>query len=896
MSLRDLSGLFQPRSIAVIGVGSPTSSIAAAVLTNLLDAGFGGTIRAVGSGPAPGGAIIHPTIEDLPAAPDLAIVCIAVEEVPDALHRLSTKGVRSALVLAGTSHAEAPALAAADIEATAHKLGMRLIGPDCFGIQIPRLGFNASLGAGPMPPPGRIGLIVQSTTLGAAALDWARPNAIGFSAVIGLGHALDVDFGDALDYLGADPDTRAILMIVETIRERRDFIAAARAAARIKPILAMKIGQRLRSSDDSATHSGNLAQSGAVYDAVFRRAGILLVQDLRELFMAAETLVHAIPVRDGGLTILANGRGIAMLATDELVRRGGRSVTLTPETEAALAPLASYAGKTNPVDLGIAASGETYRRALTTLLDAPECDTILTMHAPTALADPDVAAVSVVEATRGRRANVIACWTGQANVAPSRQTLRGGGIPAYDTPADAVRAFMHLVDHRRGQIMLMETPPSVPDHDRPDTDSVRRLVARNIAELRFALPEPEAKTILAAYGIPSVPTEVAADPAAAGRIARRIDGPVAVKILSRDVLHKSAFGGVVLDLPGAFEVEKACHAMLRRVGEAVPGARIEGFTVQPMARRPGAVEIMIGVATDPVFGPMILFGQGGVAVEVIGDVALGLPPLNLALARELLHRSRVVRLLRGYRGHAAADLDAVCQTLVRVSQLVVDVPEIVEMDINPLFADAAGVLALDARMTLAPAPASGSALAIRPYPRELEEIVTLGNGSRVLLRPIRPEDEPNHHDLIARTAKTDLRFRFFTAVGEVPHSQMARLTQIDYVREMAFVAVPSDDPRRETLGVVRMVADADNHTAEFAILIRSDLKGIGLGRVLMAKMIGYCRAHGMRRVIGNVLAENAPMLRMAERFGFRRERFVDGDIVEITLDLVAPSPGSSAQV
>ena len=890
MSKRDLQGLFQPASIAVIAEDG-ASPATAAILANLAAGGFKGSMVAVGRIAAPQGFTTAAAIEDLGPPPDLAVLCLPVDAVAGALARLAAKGVRSALVIVGTARSEAPALAAAEIGLAARQHRIRLIGPDCFGIQIPGLGLNASIGAGTPLPAGRIAVVTQSTTMGAAVHDWARAHGIGLSALIGLGRALDVDFGDVLDWLAADGDTRAILMIVESLRERRDFIAAARSAARIKPVLAMKIGERgLKNevgNDDGLTHAGNLAHAGAVYDAVFRRSGILRVQDLRELFMAAETLSHATPVRESALAILANGAGIATLIHDELARRGGRLTVLTQATQAALAPFAATGGVANPIDLGVDATAASYRGALDLLLAAPECDTILAMHAATALVDPDAAAEGVVAATRGRRASVIACWTGMSPAAPARQRLHQAGIPAYDTAADAVRAFTHLADHRRGQAMLMETPPSVPDHDKPDAEAVRAVVRQAVADLRFALPEPEAKAILAAYGVRSVPTEVARDPAEAGRIARRMGVPVAVKILSPDIPHKSAYGGVTLDLPGAFEVEKACYAMLERLAPIiVHGARIEGFTVQPMARRPGAVETMIGMATDPVFGPMILFGQGGVAVEVIGDVALGLPPLNMTLARELVHRSRVIRLLRGYRGHAPADLDAVCDALVRVSQLIVDIPEIVGLDINPLFADADGVLAIDARMTLAPREDNKSPLAIRPYPKELEETITARDGKRLLLRPIRPEDEPNHHALVAQTAKQDLRFRFFTAISEMPHDQMARLTQIDYVREMAFIAVPADEPGRETFGVVRLVADADNDTAEFAILVRSDAHGMGIGRALMAKMIAYARDRGLRRIVGEVLAENRPMLKLAEALGFRRARFVDSDIVELELALL----------
>jgi acetyltransferase len=886
MSLRDLKGLLKPGSIVVTGDGA----VAAIVRANLVAGGFKGTIAAVtGDTPLPAGITGRAAIEDLAAPPDLAVLCGPTDQALDTLRGLAAKGVHSALVLGGTGRAEAPALAAAEIGLAARQAGMRLIGPDCFGVQIPKLGLNAAIGAGPLAPPGKIALVTQSTTLGAAAVNWARTHGIGLSAVIGLGRALDVDFGDALDWLAADGDTRAILMIVESMRERRDFIAAARSAARIKPVLAMKIGEREPGGDDSGTHAGSLATTEAVYDAVLRRAGILRVLDMRELFMAAETLVRGTPIRDGALTVLANGRGVAGLVVDELRRRGGALATLSAETRAALTALGAADPSDGPIDIGIDAPAASYRHALDTLFNAPECDTVLVVHAATALVDPDAAAQALVEATRGRRPSVIACWSGLDAGDSARQRLQAAGVPAYDTTADAVRAFMHMADHRRNQSMLMETPPSVPEIDRLDTITVRVLVRRALKDLRFVLPEPEAKKILAAYGIRSVPAKVARDAAQAARIARRLGGPVAVKILSPDISHKSDYGGVVLDLPGPFEVEKACHAMRERIVRALPGAKIEGFTVQPMARRPGAVEILMGVATDPVFGPVILFGQGGVAVEAIGDVVLGLPPLNMTLARALVHRSRVLRLLRGYRGHAPADLDAVCDALVRVSQLVVDVPEIAGMDINPLFADAEGVLALDARMTLAPSDRSANRLAIRPYPKELEEVVTLGDGKRVLLRPIRPEDEPNHHALIANTAKQDLRFRFFTAIGEIAHAQMARLTQIDYVREMAFIAVPAEEPGRETLGVVRIVADADNDTAEYAILVRSDTQGAGIGHALMEKIIRYCRARNIRRITGEVLTENRPMLKLAEAVGFKRARYVDGDIVEVELDLAPPT-------
>ncbi len=802
MSKRDLSALLHPRSVVVIGIDEAASRLGSAVLANLAGGAFKGQIAVVGRGVVPGPFAVSGSIERLPFVPDLAVICLPIEKVPDALRGLHVHGTRTALVLAGTGHAESPVLAAAEVSQAARKLGIRVIGPDCFGIQVPRLGLNASISASPLPPVGRIGLVVQSSTVCAAALDWARPQATGFSTVIGLGHALDIDFGDALDFLGSDPDTRAILMVVEEIRERGEFIAAARAAARNKPVLALKIGSQAEAVGELGSHVGNLTRPEAVYDAVFRRAGMLRVEDVRELFMAAETLAHATPVRQGGLSIVANGHGIAMLAADELARRGGHLATLSGDARTELDPVACGGAAANPVDLGTDAGADRYKTALDALLAAPGNDSLLVMHAPTVLADPDPPADATIAAAKGRRASIIACWIGQEHAAPARKRLREAGIPAYETPVDAVRAFMHLVDHRRNQDMLMETPPSVLDQFTPDASAVRRLVARALSELRFSLGEPGAKLILAAYGIPSVPTEVAFDPAEAGRIARRLDCPVALKILSPDIIHKSR-----LWRRGARPARRIRGREGRlpddRAGAQppCPARRSRASPSQPMARRPGAVEIMIGVATDPVFGPVILFGQGGTAVEAIGDVALGLPPLNMTLAKELMLRARVVRLLRGHGGHPPADLEALCLALVKISQLVVDIPEIVEMDINPLYRRCrrrVGAGRADRYWRRRRRRASGWRSA--PIPLELEEVVTTRDGKRVLLRPIRPEDEPNHHVLISRMTREDLRFRFFTVVGEVPHSQMARLTQIDYVREMAFVAVPVEDPAPRNAG------------------------------------------------------------------------------------------------
>jgi len=476
---------------------------------------------------------------------------------------------------------------------------------------------------------------------------------------------------------------------------------------------------------------------------------------------------------------------------------------------------------------------------------------------------------------------------GGSVVAPARALCRQAGIPTYDTPEQAVRAFLQVARYRRNQELLMQTPPSIAAGFRPDRTRAERVLQAALEQGRTMLTEPEAKEVLAAYGIPVVATRVAQSALEAQQIALDLGFPVALKILSPDITHKSDVGGVVLDLETPAQVQAAAEAMLRRLAQAQPQARLNGFSVQQMARRPQAFELIVGAATDRVFGPVILFGQGGTAVEVIADRALALPPLNRMLAQELVARTRIARLLAGYRNRPAVDHEAVYAVLVQISQMLCDLPQIMELDINPLFADENGVLALDARIGIAAATlASGTGrLAIRPYPQELEEIVDWG-GKPILLRPIRPEDEPQHSRFFNALSAEDVHFRFFSIIRQPVHTQLARMTQIDYDREMAFIAVERDAASGEesTLGVVRAIADPDNVAAEFAVIVRSDLKRRGLGAILMRKVIDYCRSRGTQRLVGQVLPDNASMLRLARELGFQFDA-ADQDGVALSLPL-----------
>ena len=890
MSIRNLEALLRPRSVAVVGASEQPGAVGGVVLRNLLAGGFAGPILPVHpKHAAVAGVLAYPDVASLPQSVDLAVLCTPAATVPDLVTRLGDAGTRAVVVLAaglGATGPDGATLEARMLDA-AGRNGVRVLGPNCLGLGVPGIGLQAHF-AHVQARPGDLAFVSQSGAVCTVALDWARGNDLGFSHFASLGDAADVDAADLLNWLAVDPATHAILLYLESIRGARKFLSAARAAARNKPVIAIKAGRAPEGARAAASHTRALAGSDDVCDAALRRAGVVRVDRIDELFDTAETLVRARPVRGDRVAVLTNGGGLGVLAADRLTLSGAQLAELGPETLEALdAALPAAWSRGNPVDIVGDAQGARYQAALRALLADPGIDLVLVIHAPTALAPSVEAARAVADVLREgeSRGRVLTSWPGGYSVDAARRVLHDAGVATYDTPEAAVAAIARGLAHRRSQALLRETPAAIQEGE-PDLACARAVIEGVLAEQRSILSEVEAKLVLAAFGIPVVPTQIARDAAEAAAIAETFGFPVAVKLLSPEVTHKSDVGGVALDLADAPAVRAATNAMQERLRDLLPHARCTGFTVQPMARRPGAQELIVGAACDPVFGPFVLFGHGGTAVEVIADRAVGLPPLNTALAHEMMSRTRVAKLLAALRGRPAADAAAVATALVQVSQIVTQLPEVVEIDVNPLLVDADGVLALDARMrverVVAGKRAASDRLAILPYPRELEEEVVLQDGSRVLLRPIRPEDEPAHQDFFGRLTREDLRFRFFNVLREVPHSQMARYTQIDYDREMAFVAI---DATSATLGVVRGVYDADFRSAEFAILVRSDQKGRGLGRALLEKLIRHARARGAGEVVGQVLPDNRPMLDLAHALGFK-SRFVVGEgVVEVRLAL-----------
>jgi len=898
MSIRNLDSVFKPRSVAVIGASKTAHSVGAVLSRNLFKSGFEGPVMPVNpKHQAIEGVLAYPDIASLPVTPELAVVATPPETVPQIVAQLGERGTKAAVVItAGLSRKRkgSDSTLKQEMLNAARPHLMRVIGPNCLGILVPKWGLNASF-AHMAAQSGRLAFVAQSGAIVTSVIDWASSRGIGFSHLVSLGDMADVDFGDMLDYLANDAGTRAILLYVEAVTEARKFMSAARAAARMKPVVVVKAGRHAAGAKAAASHTGALAGSDIVYDAAFRRAGMLRVTTLEELFDAVATLALTDVPQGERLAILTNGGGVGVMATDSLVDYGGTLAEIGKETTNALNKvLPATWSHGNPVDIIGDAPGQRYADALKALRADKQIDAVLALNCPTAVADSLEAAQAIVDVARtpsphtAHKQALLTSWVGDRSAAASRELFVNNGIPTYETPEDAVRAFTHLVNYRRSQRALMETPASVPEDYTPDHAVVEEILAGAVEAGREWLTEVEAKQVLDAYGVGVVPTRVATTPREAAAIAADIASPVAVKILSPDITHKSDVGGVALDVAGPAAARTAAEGMLERINTQQPEARIEGFSVQPMVNRPGAYELIIGMTDDAQFGPVILFGQGGVAVEVVKDQALGLPPLNMRLAHETMSRTRIYRQLQGYRGLAPANLDAIAVTMIRVGQLVTDHGRIAELDINPLLADEYGVVALDARIKVHSGGPSGTArLAIRPYPKELEETITLGDNRELLLRPILPEDEPALQAAFAKLTPEEIRLRFFVPVHTLTHVTAARFTQIDYDREMALILTePGIAGKTEIFGVVRINADPDNERAEYAIVVRHDMTGMGIGILLMRRIIDYCRSRGIGEIFGDVLRENNTMLKLCKALGFQQRSLPeDPDLVRVTLAL-----------
>jgi acetyltransferase len=884
MTIRNLEYMFRPKSIALIWGDQDYVAYGEPILKNLSEGGFKGNIFSIHpeKKTIPGISAFK-SLDDISQAPDLAVIARPRKEVPNLIKQLGEKGTKAAILISygfgeggdneGLQYREQTLKAAKPYL-------LRIVGAGSLGVIVPGQGFNAGY-AHVHPKNGNVAFVAQSGTLLSSVLDWATYRNIGFSHLVSLGDMVDVDFGDMLNYLSMDGHNRAILMYVEQVTNARKFMSAARAAARMKPVIVVKSGRHPEGAKAAESHTGAMAGSDAVYDAVFRRAGILRVNDIAALFDAVQTLSTASRAGGDRLAILTNGGAMGVIATDTLIEKKGRLGILSDDTLAKLDEVLPHPwSHGNPVDIGGDANGKRYAQALEILLEDKGINAIMVLNCPSAIASSTESAQEIIQTVKKNiygsiSRQVLTSWLGDGASQEARKAFAENKIPTYNTPTEAVRGFMQLIRYKNSQEMLMQIPPTIPEDFTPDTDKARSIIEKALKEGHTWLNEAESKEVLTAYGIPVVETLTAKTPGEAGMLAEKIGCPVVLKILSPDIHHKTRFSGVVLDLETPAMVEKTAIKMLERIQEAKPGAHIYGFTVQPMIYRKNARELIMGMVLDHQFGPVIIFGYGGSYAEIIKDSAMGLPPLNMHLAKEVISQTAICRVLEAYQGVPGADIEAIALTLVKVSQLICDVSQVAELEINPIIADEHGVLALDARIKVMDSDISADKrLAIRPYPKKLEETITLADGTLLLLRPIRPEDGPALQELHSRLSPEEIRFRFLHPMKNLSPHLSARLTQIDYDREMALVLTwKSGSP--EILGVVRITADPNIENSEFAIVIRRDMTGQGLGPMLLRRIIDYSKSRGIKYIYGEVLSDNLSMLKLAEAFGFKKRPVQD---------------------
>ncbi|MFH1849992.1 MAG: GNAT family N-acetyltransferase [archaeon] len=867
-----LDKLFNPRTIAVVGATNKKGSVGYALMKNLVGNGYDGIVypvnpkrRSVQSVKA------YPSVSKTPDKIDLAIIATPAATVLPIVRECGIAGVKSIVIISsGFKEAGREGNKICDeIVKTARHHNLRIMGPNCLGFIRPRINLNASF-AKNMALPGKIAFISQSGALGTAVLDWATKQNFGFSHFISIGSMVDVGFHDLIDYLGNDRETSSILIYMESLQHARKFLSAARAFSRTKPIILLKAGKSSEGAKAAKSHTGSLTGNDAVFNAAFKRAGIIRVNTIAELFNCAQTL--AMQPRPGGnrLAIVTNAGGPGVIATDLLVSLNGRLAGLSSGTLSRLnESLPSAWSKGNPVDVLGDADSERYGEAVKTCLMDKGVDAVLVVLTPQAMTDS--AAIARCIAGLKMHKTVLASWMGEDQVSEGREILKKNNIPVYGTPEEAVSCFMHMHNYSRNLGLLYETPSSIPHAFKPKTGANRKLISLVAREGRSILTEDECGKLLSNYGIPVAAGAVAKTEREAVRLALKAGFPVALKILSPDILHKTDVGGVRLNVKSESELKTAYNEIMKSVKKKSPKSAVSGIYVAKMEYR--KYELLIGCKRDPIFGPVIVFGMGGVAVEVYKDTNIGLPPLNMALAMRLIEETRIYGLLKGYRGMKGVDLDSIKFLLYKFAYLVMDFPEIREVDINPFGVDEDGGVVLDAKVVLdekllGRTPKPYSHMVISPYPKEYTKKFRLRDGREVRLRAIRPEDEPMEAEMFRTFSERTQRFRFFELIKDITHELLVRYTQIDYDREIAIIAEIEEEGTKKMAGVVRLIADAHNETAEFAIVVGDPWQKQGLGTEFTDYIIRIARKRGIKRICATVLADNYIMVNMFRNWGF----------------------------
>ncbi len=868
-----LSVFFEPDSVAVIGATEKPGKPGEVVFANLLRSNYRGALFAVNSKyDRVQETQCYRSLDRLPQRADLAVIATAANSVPRAVEQCGRAGIRAVLIVTPPSARDSAKLAQESM-ASARRYGMRLLGPGCLGLWRPHIGLNAAF-ARAVPATGSLGLVSQSGSVCAAMLDWAQSYGAGFSSIVSLGGSADVDLGEVLDYLASDTRTEHILVYLEHVHDARRFLSSLRGAARTKPVLLMKAGRHPASSGAPARIVG----SDDVFEAAMRRVGVVRVRSVGQLVAAADALAARVRPHGNRLAVISNGGGPGRIAADRALDLGLGLASLSEATLAVLRDVSQSGAPGNPLDIGADADAARYRAAVCGCLADPGVDGILVMLSPQVATDAVETAQALIGSSHGAGKPVIACWMGESSVAPARALLKAADIPTFRTPDPAVEVFAHMAAFFRNQQALLQVPPPLLHRVPPDLGRARSVVEQALKAGVRSLGQAQSKALLAAFSVAVTRTAGASSAEEAVAAARDIGFPVAMKIDSPDITHKNDASGVHLNLGSAEEVRVAYDAMLRELARRQPRARLVGVSIESMLVRPYGRKLMVGVVRDEVFGPAIVFGAGG-AVDVHRDRSVALPPLNAFLAARLITATRVAGALGTFRGMPPVDRQAIEEVLLRISEMVCELPQIVALEINPLLADESGATVLDARVTLRqPSPSRGryGHMAVHPYPSALVRDLALSGGVVLKLRPVRPEDAEMEAQFVRGLSDASRYARFMGAMKELSPAMLARFTQIDYDREMALVALLEQDGREVQVGAARYVTNPDGESCEFAIAVADEWQRHGLGRRLLDVLSEVARARGISAMVGYVLASNTSMLSLCERLGFEASE-VDGE-------------------
>ncbi|MDD2933351.1 MAG: bifunctional acetate--CoA ligase family protein/GNAT family N-acetyltransferase [Methylotenera sp.] len=886
MSQHHLKPLFAPKSVAVFGASDRIDAVGQIVFQNMLQSGYQGALYPINPTRAEiQGCKAYASISQIAEPVELAVIATPPQSVPDIIEACGKHNVKAAVIITagfGEAGEEGKALERAVLE-NAKRYGIRLIGPNCLGVMRPDIGLNATFNKGGAIT-GNLAFVSQSGALCTAILDWAQTNDVGFSSVVSMGSSVDVDFGEILDYLISDVKTQSILLYIEGIHDARGFMSAIRAAARIKPVILVKVGRHAAGSKAAMSHTASLVGSDDAFEAAVKRAGVVRVKSITQLFSAAKALSCGFHPTGNRLAIVTNGGGPGVMATDCAEDLGLVMATLSAATiEKLNAVLPQTWSHGNPVDIIGDAQADRYRNAVQACLEDPNVDGVLTILTPQAMTKPLEAAKAVIELSNQYSKPLLTSWMGGEQVTESRAAFKLAKKPTFRTPEPAVEVFSFLSAYHKNQKLLMQMPGPLSHHLEPDVEGARMIIEGALQERRKVLSEMESKALLSAFHIPVAQTMVAHSPNEALLIAQQMGFPVAMKVNSPNITHKSDAGGVLLNLANAQAVRAAYHEIIDNVKLNRPDAIMDGISIQPMIMKPNGRELMVGVTNDPVFGPIITFGAGGTTVEVMGDRSVTLPPLNSFLVKDLIQGTHVSKMLGAFRHMPPADMNALESVLLRVSEMVCELPMLMEMDINPLILDEHGALAADARVVVEfrqPSADRYAHMAIYPYPTHLVTNWQLADGTEVVIRPIRPEDAVLTQEFVHNLSEASRYARFMNSVQELSESMLVRFTQIDYSREMALLAVTDVQDNEVELGVARFAINPDAESCEFALVVADSMHGKGLGNKLMIALMDAARSKGLKSMEGEVLKDNASMLKLMARLGFSIEKSTEDDSIK----------------